>query len=114
VEKIPGLRHKALYTGFGFDKTNFERAIKEKIDYDSQIDKLSKSLKVFAIKLLSYCLEETLILKGKIQMLGGFPSLRFILRNSIWFPPFEATKDLNLGESDIEVKIKILQKWLSV
>jgi hypothetical protein len=114
VKSIPSLRHQALYAGFGFDRTKFERAIKEQVEYNSQIDTLSKMLKAFAVNLLSYCLEETLILKGKIEMLEGFASLRFILRNSIWFPPFEATKDLNLGESDIEAKIKILQKWLSV
>ena len=114
VISVPRLRHQALYAGFGFDRTEFERAIKRQTSYDSQIDALSKAFRVFVIKFLSHCLKETLYLKENIEAIENFPSRRFVLRHSIWSPPFESTKDLNLGENDISNNIKILQKWLGI
>ncbi len=118
VEKIPDLRHAAIYSGFGFDKIEFENAIKglTGLNHNTEIDKLSKSLKHFVLEFLSYCLKDTLEIKTLVQTEDDFDFIPvyYILRNSVWNPPFESTKNLNLGVDDIEKDIKSLQQWLHV
>lgn len=111
VMSIPDLRHKALYTGFGFDKIEFANALKQPSN-EFKIDALSKSLKCFTLDFLSYCLKDILPIKAKIEKMQSFFTVYYILRAGIWLPPFETTKDLNLKVDDIEKDIKTLQKWL--
>lgn len=113
VVLIPRLRHQALYAGFGFDNQAFKDATYGLIVH-GKIDALSKSFKEFVLDFLSYCLKETLAIKSEVELMDNFYVYYHLLRAGIWSPPFESAKDINLGISDTENEIKVLQNWLQV
>jgi len=115
IESVPNLRHQALYAGFGFDRIEYENAMTRSTSRDSEINKLSCSLQSFSQDLLSYCLEEVLLIQAAIDSCPGFTCVYYLLRAGIGFPPFEfeTRTPMNLDRDDLSKRMRKLMYWIN-